>query len=109
MLCTSAGPNSSEAGRAGRLQLGSRTMTDGNLEWVIFAVACAIGLYLLIAPGRVTARAKERTKDAQARFGHRPKMLRPQRANEHPSTLKTRLTGLGFLLIGGVALWQRLK
>lgn len=83
-------------------------MGERDLLWVFVVVAWAIGVYLLVYADRVTERSRDRAARAREKYGHRPKVFRPQIANARPSKLGTRLTGLGFFAIGGLALVQRL-
>ncbi|QVT80246.1 hypothetical protein ENKNEFLB_02637 [Nocardioides aquaticus] len=83
-------------------------MSERDFVWFFVVAAGVIGLYLLVFADQATKRDRARSARAREKYGHRPKILRPKIANQNPSKARTRLVGLGFLAIGGFALWQRL-
>lgn len=83
-------------------------MSERDFVWFFVVAAGVIGLYSLVFADRATERDQARSARAREKYGHRPNILRPIIANQNPSKTRTRLVGLGFLAIGGFALWQRL-
>jgi len=80
-------------------------MSDSEIGFLVLGVgAISVGLGLNVFTERYTRYAAEKAARASKRYAHRPVLLRPQIANKRPSRRGTRLTGLGFVLIGTFAL-----